>query len=353
MIWAVPAGTLENFPEIIPEKTTAYRNVEIKFMHTTRIGIVMDPIDLINPAKDTSLVFMLEAQKRGWQIAYLELADLFINNGLSEGRMRYIKVFDDPKNWYEFTGEAYGALGELDLILMRKDPPFDIEYIMATYVLEKAEAEGALVVNRPRALRDINEKVFTSWFPQCCPPSLLTRSKLAIQSFLHIHKKIVVKPTDKMGGQSIFVIREGDPNTNVILEEITKAGTRYILAQAYIPEIETQGDKRILLIDGIPVDHGIARIPENGDHRGNLAAGASARGFTLSARDRWICEQIGPVLKERGILFAGIDVIGDYLTEINVTSPTCIREIDKYAGSDIAADLFDTMQIQLRRNRAK
>ena len=313
----------------------------------------MDPIDLINPAKDTTLVFMLEAQKRGWQIAYMELADLYINNGRPEGHMRYVKVYDDPDRWYVFTGEAYGALGELDLILMRKDPPFDIEYIMATYILEKAEAEGALVVNRPQALRDINEKVFTAWFPQCCPPSLLTRSKIAIKSFLQEHKKIVVKPTDRMGGQSIFVIREGDPNTNVILEEITKSGNRYTLAQAYIPEIETQGDKRILLIDGIPVDQGIARIPENGDHRGNLAAGASALGFSLSERDRWICKQIGPVLKARGILFAGIDVIGDYLTEINVTSPTCIREIDKYAGSDIAASLFDTMHILVKKKQGQ
>jgi glutathione synthase len=312
-------------------------------MNTIRIGVVMDPIGSINPKKDTTLAFMLEAQSRGWQIEYLELGDLFISNGRSEGHMRRLKVCEDAKNWFEFIGEEYGALSDLDLILMRKDPPFDIEYIMATYILEKAEAEGTLVVNRPQSLRDVNEKVFISWFPQCCPPSLLTRSKNAIKAFLDIHDKIVVKPTYKMGGQSIFVIKKGDPNTNVIIEEITQSGTRFIQAQAYIPEIEILGDKRILLINGIAVDHGIARIPDSEDHRGNLAAGANAKGFSLTDRDHWICNQIGPTLKERGLLFVGIDVIGNYLTEINVTSPTCVREIDKLFKTNIASLLFDTL----------
>lgn len=321
-------------------------------MSKIKIGVVMDPIHSIHPEKDTSLAFMLEAQKRGWEIAYMEMADLFLRDGHAEARMRRLNVFNDLQKWFEFTGEEYGALSDLDVILMRKDPPFDIEFIVATYILEKAEEEGALVVNNPRSLRDVNEKIFTAWFPQCCPPSLLTRSQKAIQSFLDTHGKIVVKPTDKMGGKSVFIITKGDPNTRVIIEEVTGSGSRYIQAQAYIPEIETLGDKRIILIDGIPVDYGIARIPAGGDHRGNLAAGARAEGFELTARDRWICDQIGPALRERGLLFTGIDVIGDYLTEINVTSPTCIREIDAIFNTGIASRFFDSLQNHIQKNEA-
>lgn len=312
----------------------------------------MDPIHSIHPEKDTSLAFMLEAQKRGWEIAYMEMADLFLRDGHAEARMRRLNVFNDLQKWFEFTGEEYGALSDLDVILMRKDPPFDIEFIVATYILEKAEEEGALVVNNPRSLRDVNEKIFTAWFPQCCPPSLLTRSEKTIKSFLDTHGKIVVKPTDKMGGRSVFIIAKGDPNTRVIIEEVTGSGSRYIQAQAYIPEIETLGDKRIILIDGIPVDYGIARIPAGGDHRGNLAAGARAEGFELTARDRWICDQIGPALRERGLLFTGIDVIGDYLTEINVTSPTCIREIDAIFNTGIASRFFDSLQNHIHKKEA-
>ena len=312
----------------------------------------MDPIASIHPEKDTSLAFMLEAQLRGWKIVYMEMADLFLRDGRAEARMRYVKVFNDLNKWFEFTDEEYGALGDLDVILMRKDPPFDIEFIMATYILERAKTEGAVVVNNPRSLRDANEKIFTAWFPQCCPPSLLTRSVTAVQTFLETHGKIVVKPTDKMGGKSVYVIAKGDPNTHVILDEITGSGQRYIQAQKYIPEIETSGDKRIILIDGIPVDYGIARIPSEGDHRGNLAAGAKAKGFELTERDRWICNQIGPALKERGLVFTGIDVIGDFLTEINVTSPTCIREIDKIYHTNIAAMFFDALQNILQEKQS-
>lgn len=322
-------------------------------MKSIRIGIVMDPIISINPKKDSTLAFMLEAQARGWEIEYMELTDLFLQNGQSEARIRHLKVFNDHKNWFEYTGEAYTRLGDLDVILMRKDPPFDIEYIMATYILEKAEAEGVLVVNKPQSLRDVNEKVFTAWFPQCCPSSLLTRSKNAIKTFLDTQEKIVVKPTYKMGGQSIFIVSKGDPNTNVIIEELTKSGTSFIQAQAYIPEIETSGDKRILLIDGVAVDYGIARIPGGGDHRGNLAVGATAKGFILTERDHWICNQIGPVLKERGLLFVGIDVIGNYLTEINITSPTCVREIDKLFKTNIASMFFDTLSDIIHKRHGK
>lgn len=257
--------------------------------------------------------------------------------------MHKVKVSEDPKHWFENLGEEYGPLGELDFILMRKDPPFDIEYIMATYILERAQEEGAMVLNEPRSLRDVNEKVFTAWVPQCCPPGLLTRSKSAIHSFLDAHQKIVLKPTGRMGGQSIFVISKGDPNANVIIEEMTQFGNRYVQAQKYIPEITTIGDKRILLINGNPVEYGITRIPGPGDHRGNLAVGAEAKGFTLTDRDRWICDQLKPILVERGLFFVGIDVIGDYMTEINVTSPTGIREINKFGNLDVAALVFDEL----------
>ena len=316
-------------------------------MKEYRLGVVMDPIESINPKKDTSLALMLEAQSRGWQIDYLEMKDLFLKDGRAEGRMRRMKLLDNPDRWHQVEEERYGPLSELNAIVMRKDPPFDIEYIMASYILERAEADGVLVLNRAQALRDANEKVFTAWFPQCCPPSVLTRSKSAIKDFLLLHHKIVVKPTSKMGGQSVFVISEGDPNTNVILEELTQRETCYIQAQVYIPEIIQKGDKRIILIDGEPVEFGITRIPGHGDHRGNLAVGARAEGFELSERDRWICSQIGPERKKRGLFFVGIDVIGDYLTEINVTSPTGIKEIDKIFHINIAARLFEVLEAKL------
>ena len=316
-------------------------------MRPVRIGFVMDPIESINPKKDTTLAFMIEAQARGWQVVYLTMGDLHLNHGRAEARMRHVKVFNDTEHWYEIETEYYAALGELEVILMRKDPPFDLEYIMSTYILERAENEGALVINNPRSLRDANEKVFTAWFPQCCPPALLTRDKTAIKKFLDTHQKIVIKPTNKMGGQSIFVIAQGDPNTNVIIEEMTAKETRYVQVQKYIQEIETVGDKRILIINGEPVEQGIVRIPGGGDHRGNLAAGASAKGFTLTDRDRWICEQLGTTLRQKGLFFVGIDVIGDYLTEINVTSPTGIREINKYFNIDVSSMFFDSLHTLL------
>ncbi|MBN7813667.1 glutathione synthase [Algoriphagus sp. H41] len=322
-------------------------------MKQKRLGIVMDPIQSINPKKDTSLALLLEAQTRGWQIEYMELNDLSLRDGRTEARMRKLRVADDPNFWFDIEKLTFGNLAELDLILMRKDPPFDIEYIMATYILERAEAEGVMVVNSPQGLRDANEKVFTAWFPQCCPPSLLSRSTGALREFLEHHHKIVVKPTSKMGGQSIFVISEGDPNTNVILEEMTHRESVYVQAQAYIPEIAEKGDKRIFLIDGIPLEYGIARIPGGDDHRGNLAVGARAEGFELGEREQWICAQIGPELKERGLLFVGIDVIGDYLTEINVTSPTGAREIEKIFQVSAAARLFDVLEERLAAAKPK
>jgi glutathione synthase len=319
-------------------------------MKPIKIGFVMDRIETINPKKDTTLAFMLEAQSRGWELVYLTLEDLILNNDNAEGLFRFIKVFHDLDKWYEVLKQTMSPLKSLDIIFMRKDPPFDIEYIMATYILEHAQKEGVLLINNPRSLRDANEKVFTSNFPQCCPPSVLTRSKEVIKNFIELHQKIVLKPTDKMGGQSIFVISKNDPNTNVIIEEMTRFGSKYVQAQAYIPEI-IHGDKRILLINGVPISKGISRIPQNNDHRGNMAAGAMVQGFELTERDLWICHQLSDELKSRGLFFVGIDIIGDYLTEINVTSPTGVLEIDRIFNLNCSSLVFDALEKLHNSNR--
>jgi glutathione synthase len=307
----------------------------------------MDPIQKIKPSKDSTLAMLLEAQKRGWEIWYMEQTGLRIRDGRARGHMRRLGVRDDAQNWYELGEEVDAPLGDLDIILMRKDPPFNMEYVFTTYILERAQLGGVLIVNDPRSLRDVNEKAFTAWFPQCCPANLITRSSKDIKAFLGEHGKIVLKPLDAMGGQSIFLVSQGDLNTNVIIETITQMETRTIQAQAYIPEIAETGDKRILLIDGVPVPHALARIPPPGDARGNMAVGGSTQGRELSPRDRWICEQVGPTLREKGLIFVGLDVIGDYLTEINVTSPTGIRELDRFFDTNIACSLFDALQDRL------
>jgi len=278
---------------------------------------------------------------------YFEQANLRIVNGIAHGTGRQVEVRDDLHDWYSLGAPADVRLGELDVILMRKDPPFDTEYIYTTYILERAEELGCLVINRPAALRDINEKAFTAWFPQCCPDTLITRSMDDMRSFLKDQGQIVIKPLHGMGGRSIFVIRRGDNNANVIIETLTDEGSRFAIAQRYIPEI-TEGDKRILLVNGEPAaDQSLARVPPPDDNRGNLVMGALPEARPLSDRDRWICEQVGPVLRERGVLFVGLDVIGDYLTEVNVTSPTGIRELLKLADADVAAALMDTIEGKL------
>ena len=309
-----------------------------------RLAVVMDPIEDIKPVKDSTLAMLLAAQKRGWELHYLELADLRLRDGLALGRARPLEVRADLENWYSRGEPRDQALGEFDVILMRKDPPFDTEYVYSTYILERAELQGALVVNRPQGLRDMNEKVYTAWFPQCCAPTLIARDMNDMHAFLREHGRIVCKPLHGMGGRSIFVIERGDKNTNVIFETLTEYGTRYAIVQRYIPEIVVQGDARILLIDGEPVPCALARIPSETDNRGNLAAGARGAGRPLSDRDRWLCAQIGPALRERGMLFVGLDVIGDYLTEINVTSPTGIRELDKQFKLDIGSLLVDAIE---------
>jgi len=308
--------------------------------------MVMDPIETITPAKDSTLAMLLAAQNRDWELVYLTQKDLLVRDGVAYGNGRKLAVFDDSQRWFELGESWQGELAKLDTLFMRKDPPFDMEYIYTTYILQLAETRGTLVVNSPTSLRDINEKAYTAWFAHCTPPSLITRDFAAARAFLAEHGKIVLKPLDGMGGRSIFVIAAGDPNTNVVLETLTDNGRRYALAQRYVPEI-TAGDKRILLIDGEPVGHALARVPGPDDHRGNLVMGAKGEGRELTERDRWICAQVGPVLRERGVVFAGLDVIGDYLTEINVTSPTGIRELDRQYGTEIAGMLLDAVERRL------
>jgi len=306
----------------------------------------MDPIGAIKPYKDTTLAMLLAAQARGWKLLYMEQADLYLAQGEARARRRALTVRDDKHDWFELGTEEDGPLQGMDLVLMRKDPPFDMEYIYTTYVLERAEAAGVLVVNRPQSLRDANEKAFTAWFPQCCPPTLMTRDMARMRGFLKEHHKIVVKPLDGMGGSQIFVLEEGDANVSVALETLTHEGKRLAIAQRYLPEIKA-GDKRILLIDGEPVPYALARIPAQGESRGNLAAGGKGVGVALTERDRWIAAQVAPKLREKGLLFVGLDVIGDWLTEINVTSPTCVRELDALYKLDIAGDFMDMLAQKL------
>jgi glutathione synthase len=308
-----------------------------------RLVVVMDPIGAIKPAKDSTLRILLAAQERGWELFYAELKDLWLRDGIAWGRLAPLKVMDDPSSWFSLGRSASSKLGEFDVILMRKDPPFDTEYIYSTYILERAQLQGALVCNRPQGLRDMNEKVYTAWFPECCAPTLITRDMHAMGEFLSEQGKAVCKPLDGMGGKSIFVLEQGDKNRNVVFETLTDYGTRYAIVQRYLPEIVTAGDCRIILVDGEPVPFALRRIPLPEDNRGNLAAGARAESRALNDRDRWLCAQIGPKLRAAGMIFVGLDVIGDYVTEINVTSPTGIRELNQKHGIDIGAMLLDAI----------
>jgi glutathione synthase len=299
------------------------------------LAVVMDPIAKIKFAKDSTLAMLLAAASRGWQLTYFEQSDLFLRDGIAYGRARDLKVFADPSKWFELGEPTVRRLGEFDCVFMRKDPPFDAEYIYTTYILDRAEIQGALVVNRPQGLRDMNEKVFTAWFPQCCAPTLITRNESDITAFAAEHGKIVVKPLHGMGGKSIFVTEAGDKNLPVIIETLTDYGQQFAIAQRYVPDITSTGDSRVLLIDGQPVPYALARIPAPHDNRGNLAAGATGVGRELNERDRWLAAEIGPTLADKGMVFVGIDVIGGFVTEINVTSPTGIRELDKQFGLNI------------------
>ena len=307
---------------------------------TCDIAILMDPLSDSKPWKDTTFAMMLAARARGHRLHYLELADLWIEEGRARVRSAPVEVRDTRTDFFTLGDPETGPVTRFDILLMRKDPPFDLEYIYATYALDLAERDGVRVVNRPGALRDVNEKVFTTRFPQCCPPTLITRNRARIRRFLEAQGEIVVKPLDGMGGTSVFRVGQDDPNTSVILETITEFDRRSVVAQRFLPEF-TAGDKRIILIGGEPYHYALARIPAPGESRANLAAGGRGEAVSLTERERWICSEIAPQLQARGLDFVGIDVIGDYLTEINVTSPTGVRELDAACGDDLAGQFID------------
>ena len=313
---------------------------------TVKLGVVMDPIADINVKKDTTLAMLLAAQRRGWELYYMEQSDLSLDQGLARATVRRLSVEDNPESWYEVGSPQDIALSDLDVVLMRKDPPFDMDFIYSTYILEAAQREGTLVVNDPRSLRDCNEKLFATQFPQCCPPLIVAASAARLKAFHAEHGDVIFKPLDGMGGASIFRVKAGDPNLSVIIETLTDHGRQQIMAQKFLPEI-VDGDKRILMVDGVPAEYGLARIPMSGETRGNLAAGGSGVAMPLTDRERWICSQVAPVLRDKGLLFVGLDVIGDYLTEINVTSPTCVRELDRAHQLDIAGDLMEAIASKL------
>ena len=303
----------------------------------------MDPIESIKPYKDSSLAMMLAAQNKGWSLHYIQQSGVYLKDSTVKVDFKPVKVFDDNQHWFEAGELATINAADLDVIMMRIDPPFDMEYIYTTYLLEMAEKQGSLVVNKPASLRDANEKLFATQFPQCCTDVLVSRDAQKIRDFVDRHKDVILKPLDGMGGQSIFRVGPTDPNLSVILETMVNAGQHTIMAQKFIPQI-THGDKRILMVNGKAIPYTLARIPAKGETRGNIAAGGTGQAMPITEREQWIADQVGPQLKEMGILFAGLDVIGDYLTEINVTSPTCIREIDGAYNLDIAGQLMDCIE---------
>ena len=316
-----------------------------------KIGFVMDPLSSINTKKDSTFAMMLAAQKSNWEIHTIYQADLYTENETPRAYSRITHVEDNPDHWFDFSKEQDIDLSSLDVILMRKDPPFDIEYINTTYILQLAEQHGSLIVNKAASLRDNNEKMFIAQFPQCCTPFLVSRNKSRLREFVQQRfqaeqQDVILKPLDGMGGASIYRVNPQDPNLSVILETLSENESRTVMAQQFIPEI-IHGDKRVLLVDGEAIPYALARIPASGETRGNLAAGGTGVGVELTKRDHWICQQIAPVLKQQGILFAGIDIIGDYLTEINITSPTCIRELDRIYSLDIAGDLMRCIEKHL------
>lgn len=315
---------------------------------TIKLGIVMDPIADINIKKDTSFAMLLQAQSRGYELYYMEMGDLFLQNGKPLALMRKVSVKQDPLNWYTLENEQTLGLSELDVILMRKDPPVDSEFIYATQMFELAEQSGTLIVNKAQSLRDCNEKLFTSWFPEFTPNTLVTSSSKRIREFHQQHKDIICKPLDGMGGTSIFRVKEDGNNLGVIIETLTELGSRYAMFQEFLPDIK-DGDKRVLVVDGKVVPYCLARLPTKGETRGNLAAGGIGRPQPLSESDRRIAEAIAPSLVERGLIFVGLDIIGDKVTEINVTSPTCVREIENEYNISITSMLFDAIEKRLGR----
>lgn len=314
---------------------------------THKIAILMDPIAEINIKKDSSFAMLVEAQKRNHELFYIEQKDLILKDGIVQAELRPLKVFENDDCWFELGTADLQPLTNVDALLMRKDPPFDMEFVYTTYLLEIAQTSGVLIVNDARSLRDHNEKLFTALFPECCTDVLVTRKESDLRQFISQHQDVILKPLDGMGGSSIFRVKENDPNIGVIIETLTKLQTETIMAQTFIPDI-TNGDKRVLMVDGEPIPYCLARIPAKGETRGNLAAGGRGEARPLTERDKWIAKQIGPTLKAKGLLFVGLDIIGDYITEINVTSPTCIKEIDAAYGTNIAGELFNAIENKLK-----
>lgn len=311
-----------------------------------KLGIVMDPISSINIKKDTSFAMLLEAQSRGYELHYMEMNSLYLRGGEGRATTRKLSVKQDYDGWYEFGTEQDIALQELDVILMRKDPPFDTEFIYATYILERAEEKGTLIVNKPQSLRDCNEKLFTAWFPELTPDTLVTRNSAQLKAFHKEHTDVILKPLDGMGGASIFRLKPEDANVSVVIETLTEHGTRFCMAQNYLPAIK-DGDKRVLVVDGEPVPYCLARIPAQGETRGNLAAGGRGEARPLSESDWQIARTVAPILKQKGLIFVGLDIIGDRLTEINVTSPTCAREIEAAFPISVTGMLMDAIEKRL------
>lgn len=323
---------------------TAVRNSsDVESIPVMKLAVVMDPISGIKTYKDSTFAMLLAAQKRGLELHYMEQRDLFIEDGRSMAAACTVSVEDNTSDWFRLGEKQSCPLSDFDVVLMRKDPPFNMEYVHTTYILELAQRQGTLVINNPASLRDVNEKMIINFFPQCIAPTLVSRNLDQIRDFVLHHDEVVLKPLDSMGGASVFRTNKSDLNLNVIIETLTENESRFIMTQVYIPAIN-EGDKRILLIDGEPVEYALARVPMAGESRGNLAAGGIGRGVELSPRDRWLCEQVGPVLKQTGLVFVGLDVIGDYLTEINVTSPTCIRELEAIYNIDIAGRFIELVQ---------
>ena len=314
-----------------------------------KLGIIMDPIGKINIEKDSSFAMLLAAQKCGWDLLYMELSDLYMDNDIPIARMRNLEVNNDSKKWYSLSDYTVENLCTLDIILMRKDPPFNLEYIYSTYILEHAQRLGVLVVNNPTALRSVNEKFYITYFPNCIPPTRVSKDTEILLDFVKEQNSAIVKPLDSMGGNGIHHITELNEKTKTILQSATKNNSEYVMAQKFLPEI-SDGDKRILLIGGKPVPYALSRIPKNSNSKGNLAQGATGKGVELNARDKWICEQVGSKLNDMGLIFVGIDIIGDYLTEINVTSPTCIRELEKIFDIDIAKQLINFLEERKKEN---
>ena len=314
-----------------------------------KLGIIMDPIGKINIEKDSSFAMLLAAQKCGWDLLYMELSDLYMDNDTPIARMRNLEVNNDSKKWYSLSDYTVENLCTLDIILMRKDPPFNLEYIYSTYILEHAQRLGVLVVNNPTALRSVNEKFYITYFPNCIPPTRVSKDTEILLDFVKKQNSTIIKPLDSMGGNGIHHITELNEKTKTILQSATKNNSEYVMAQKFLPEI-SDGDKRILLIGGKPVPYALSRIPKNSDSKGNLAQGATGKGVELNARDKWICEQVGSKLNDMGLIFVGLDIIGDYLTEINVTSPTCIRELENIFEIDIAKQLINFLEKHKKEN---